>query len=509
MEGATMNVNPDIEAAIKAAKPFKKSNAEKMLDHLNTKYCVVQDGHKVRVHSFERHEHRGHVRMVSTFLHFAEFTNLYLHIRVKVKDKITTAGSFWLHHANRRQYEGIVFQPGGAEVVNYKLNLWRGFGVEPKPGDWSKMRKHMLDVMASGNREHFEYIMCWLAWAVQNPDRQAEVALVFKGKRGTGKGTLGNAMLRIFGQHGVHISHSDHLTGHFNNHLRDACCLFADEAYWPGDKKAEGNLKRLVTEPTLSIEGKGRDLVEVTNMLHVIIASERERRYVMLDVPDVHIQDSKWFEPIYTELEGGGYGAMLHDLLQHDLGEWHPRKIPANCGLLDQQARSLSALDAWWVELLESGRLWGCGYQPNPDRAVCNAYDAEVGVDWQPEKDAYGNIVGGYYKSTRMIKKPGLFDQARALVPQLRQHTTDTELGRHLAEQGCSNTKKVMRRQGWTFPPLAECRAKWDKRFPGWKWRNMALSEWQAEEADDVPEAEKADNGPETGQFRPDRQPRF
>jgi hypothetical protein len=353
------------------------------------------------------------------------------------------------------------------------------------------MKKHMLDVMASSNREQFKYIMCWLAWAVQNPDRQAEVALVFKGKRGTGKGTLGNAMLRIFGQHGVHISSSDHLTGHFNSHLQDACLLFADEAYFPGNKNAEGSLKRLITEPTLFIEGKGRDGLSVTNMLHVILASnedwvvpagERERRYVMLDVPDIHIQETKWFDPIYAELDGGGYAAMLFELLHHDLGDWHPRRIPANCGLLDQQARSLSALDAWWLELLESGRLWGCD-PSNPERAVSNSYDKEVGNAFH----------------SRIVKQAGLFDQARALVPQLRQHTTDTELGRYLGVQGCSNTKKVMRRQGWTFPELADCRAKWIERFPGWKWRNADLTEWQAEEADDAPEtAPEAEPLPET-----------
>ena len=71
-----------------------------------------------------------------------------------------------------------------------------------------------------------------------------------------GKGTLGNALVRIFGQHATHISSVDHLAGRFNAHLRDACFLFADEAWWPGDKSAEGTLKRLITEPTLFIEAK-------------------------------------------------------------------------------------------------------------------------------------------------------------------------------------------------------------------------------------------------------------
>ena len=50
---------------------------------------------------------------------------------------------------------------------------------------------------------------------------------------------------------------------------------------------------------------------------------------------------------------------------------------------------------------------------------------------------------------------------------------------------GCDNNKKVLRRAGWTFPPLKECRAAWEARYPDWKWRNPEISEWQAEEGDD------------------------
>lgn len=477
---------------------FEETRAARLtIERLNKIYCVVQDGSRVRVHSFEEYEHHGHKRLVSTLLPFQEFANLHLHIPITHKGKTTSVGSFWLHHPERRQYLGIVFKPGQGEVVDGRLNLWRGFGVKPKQGDWSLMKAHMFKVMASGNREHFEYIMKWLAWCVQHPDQRAEVALVFKGERGCGKGTLGNSMLRIFGQHGVHISSADHLTGHFNNHLRDACLLFADEAYWPGDKSAEGSLKRMITEPTLSIEGKGRDLVSVPNMLHVIIASnedwvvpsgERERRWALFEVPDTHIQEAAWFEPIYAELESGGYSAMLYDFLNYDLGDFHPRKLPKDTGLLDQQRRSLSPLDSWWVELLESGRLWGCDPR-SPDRAVCSTYDREI--------DSF------YGQTSRTVKQPGLFDQARALVPQLRNHFNDTELGRYLSKQGCDNKKKVLRRQGWTFPSLKLCRTKWEERFPAWQWRNDAITTWQAEEADDEAEAEATLQQANDGQAKP------
>jgi len=100
--------------------------------------------------------------------------------------------------------------------------------------------------------------------------------LVFQGEEGTGKGFFGRALATIFGQHGLHISSATHLAGHFNAHLRGTAYLFADEAFWPGEAANEGTLKRLITEPTLFIEAKGRDGVEEDNMLKIVMASNKE-----------------------------------------------------------------------------------------------------------------------------------------------------------------------------------------------------------------------------------------
>jgi hypothetical protein len=50
-----------------------------------------------------------------------------------------------------------------------------------------------------------------------------------------------------------------------NAHLRQISFLFGDECYAPDDKGAEGQLKRLITEPTLQIEPKVRDPVDKPN----------------------------------------------------------------------------------------------------------------------------------------------------------------------------------------------------------------------------------------------------
>jgi hypothetical protein len=149
----------------------------------------------------------------------------------------------------------------------------------------------------------------------------------------------------------------------------------------------------------------------------------------------------------------------------------------------EQRDQSLDPLDSWWVELLETGVLTGSDPH-HPHKAVCNSYTREIKIE---VRSAYGDTS----TQVRHATQRGLYDQAKLIEPKLKNFN-DHKLGRHLSQMGCDNSKKVLRKQGWSFPLLAECRAAWEKRYPNWKWRNADITEWQAEESDDVVEAIKA-----------------
>jgi hypothetical protein len=337
-------------------------------------------------------------------------------------------------------------------------------GVAPKAGDWSLMRRHILEVLAAGNSEHADYILNFAAWCVQHPAEPAEVALVFRGAEGTGRGIFGRALCRIFGQHAHQISSIKHITGNFNKHLRDCCLLFADEAFWPGYRDQEGSLKRLITEPTLFIEPKGLDAFEVKNMLHIVIVSNCDwvvpasidaRRFVVLYVAEHRKQDADWFEPLYREMNGDGLAAMLHDLLARDLADWHPRRIIRTAALRDQQLRSLDSvapIDAWWFSLLSDGVL--------PTHV---------------ERDETGHIRPTGNANSRRAYCSELFRHARECVPKLK-FESDHALGRGLRERGCTTFNSQGR--GWQFPPLGEARAAWTLKLPGHDWGDD-LEDWQ------------------------------
>ena len=125
-------------------------------------------------------------------------------------------------------------------------------------------------------------------------------------------------------------------------------------------------LKHLITEPTLPIERKFRDVETTRNLLHVIMASNNqwvvpagldERRFFVLDVDDSKQQNHEYFTALSAEIEGGGTEAMLHELLHRDISSFNFREAPRTKALADQKLLSMDPLERWWFEVLTRGRL--------------------------------------------------------------------------------------------------------------------------------------------------------
>ena len=430
------------------------------LQQLNEKYAVIGDiGGKCLVLSWVNSKVDDSLKVPSfqSFKSFAErYGNQYVTIRSRaadgtIKEEAKQLGAYWLKWAGRRSYEGIDLVPNGEPLLpGGYLNLWSGFAVPPVAGSWSLMQRHIFEVLADGNRAYAEYIFKFAAWAVQNPGDRAEVALVFRGGKGSGKGTFANALKRMFGQHGLQIFNSKHLVGAFNGHLRNCLLLFADEAFWAGDKQGESVLKGLITEPALMIEQKGVDAAPWKNRLHVIMAanadwvvpaSHDERRYAMFDASPARINDESYFNALHSELQQGGLSAMLHDLLKANLKGWHPRKIISNSeGLQHQKELSLAPIAAWWEDVLQSGAL---PFVANPDQE-CRAADILQHLKYAvgPSRDANSNALGRFLRSNSVEGK-------------------HTSLG-----------------NVYRFPDLAYCRRAWERKMGQWKWREPD-AKWQ------------------------------
>lgn len=348
-------------------QPPKPEGKDAILEEMNAQHCVVMENGKFRVFTEEfdpvlaRYFYQRSTK--------EDFQNLYCNSFVEqVNDRPTTRAQFWLKHPKRRQYKGVIFDPSGDH--DGWLNLWRGWAVEPKPGDWSLLDRLIREVLTDGDPRGYRYVLNWIAAMFQRPSEPAEVAIAFKGAKGTGKGTLGRVLQQLAGPHGLHISSPEHITGRFNSHLQNCICLFADEAFWAGDKSGEAKLKALVTEPTVAYEGKGRDAVMGKNLIHIVMASnsdwvvpaglDGERRFAVFEVNESRKDDRAFFRALNRQLDEGGRAAFLHDMLARDIEGWHPRNdIPQNSALADQKLRGMDPEFSWWYSLLYEGDLPG------------------------------------------------------------------------------------------------------------------------------------------------------
>jgi hypothetical protein len=397
----------------------------------------------------------------SSFAHLREkYSNRTVRVPGKTTDgkpswKEVPLGTWWLNHPDRRQYDQVGYWPKQT-APDGAFNLWRGFTVSPKPGDWGVMQEHIRDNICRGDEGLHKYVLQWLGFLVQKPWVPPGVAMVMRGAKGTGKGTLANGIGGLFGPHFSAVSNSEHVTGKFNAHFLHTSLLFIDEGFWAGDKRAEGVLKQLITEPTLPIERKFFDVENVPNRLHVIMASNEdwvvpargmERRFLVLDLDDKRAQDTKFFGALYKQLANGGLAAMLHDLLNVEVAEVDVRKAPRTAGLAEQLAHSLDPFEEWWLRKLQSGRL-----SPNAKtwhrisiQRLYEDYREEVGDKWAVSRTRFGL-------------------KLRAVV---------RELSIERPREGGSRVRM------YYLPSLEECRAEWDRTH------GDAAGDWPTEETSD------------------------
>ncbi len=455
------------------------------LRKLNEKHAVIADiGGKCRIISevWDPSMKRTKISKQS----FEDFRNRYRHIKVVVgqseegKPIERAAGAFWIDHPQRRQYETIVFAPG--QEVEDAYNLWRGFACDSLPGDkHMPFLNHVRDNLCSGDPEHYNYLVGWMARMVQYPDGPGEVAVVLRGRRGTGKSFFTKVLGGMFGRHFLQVSDSKHLVGSFNSHLRDTVLLFGDEAFFAGDKKHESVLKTLVTEEHLVIEGKGVDAEAAPNYVHLVLASNDdwvvpagldERRFFVMEVGEGHKQDHSYFKQIKDQLDAGGLENLLHYLLTYDLSYYEVRMVPQTRALQDQKIMSMSPETQWFYEKLWEGRVLKSD-QDWRNKVIKDAlYDDYVndlrdqGRNFRMSRTGFGKWLTRAFPEGWPQSK-----QEMAEIPWTNEHGFEVMIKKRVYV--------------YILPALEPIREHWDRNFGGpFDWPKVAPTQ---EPLDDVP----------------------
>jgi hypothetical protein len=185
-----------------------------------------------------------------------------------------------------------------------------------------------------------------------------------------------------------------------------------------------------------------------TNHPHAIDAGKLDRRSVVLEVSEEHVQDKAWFGPLYQDLEAGGYNQFLHFLQRVHLGNWHPRELIRTEESADQQDRSADPIGQWSQACIDvEGIVGGRG-----------ASHGELGRFYS-NGDLAGRLVE--YCQSRRLRVPGEREIGRNFTQLFgpRRHMRQSDKG------GAMIGDESKRPKGYDVPNAEEWRRALDRKL--------------------------------------------
>ena len=439
--GAIVDVTPPGAAALNEPEAVVEWVAE-----INKQFAIVRHGSKAVAVDFQTPTMtaRGVVYGLG-FLDVSAFRSLMNGKYAPIEQPGTKAVGLvdaWLKHPQRRQYAGLVFAPGDDTLPRGILNLWTGYAVDPVPGDVSVWLELLEAMVPSPTLRAF--VLLWLARKIQNPGDVPDTVLIFMGAKGTGKNSLFDPLITLFGRHAMLAADPELIAGRFTWHLMTLCFAVLDEAVFVGDPKQADRIKSRITAKDAHYEQKGMDpmqgvnrcaFVMLTNHDHVWQATADERRAVVVEVGESLRGDFAFWTRYHAWVKGSGPAALLHYLQRVDVSGFNPRQIPKGESL--RQQIELTALrdpgTAWWHQCLSEGEV-RCrdGVYPlsegTPTRLPRNvlreSYEQSAaarqnrnGRDWAAVSKKLKSWAGG--NGVRAVRAPALQGVSRGWLDEL------------------------------------------------------------------------------------------
>jgi hypothetical protein len=214
----------------------------------------------------------------------------------------------WLKYPKMKTYEDIGIFPPGVACPQGWLNIWKPFPSQlmvASGDDVSEQVQLVLNhiaVLCNGAPEVTNFTCGWIGHALKYPGDKS-VALVFISEEGAGKGTLidggdGRGMFaRLFGRSSILSTSTPHrdVWGTFNGQMEHAYIVNLDELEKKQSVDAAGQIKKLITDGTLTINRKGVGQYEIKSYHRFIITTNKDdpicsgkgdRRFVVIRCSD-------------------------------------------------------------------------------------------------------------------------------------------------------------------------------------------------------------------------------
>ncbi len=427
---------------------------------LNRDHAYIERGNDVCIVTKSR-DYRG--RLDLKFRNRLALAELYDSRQVnlpKISEKSVTwewvnPVKLWAKHPGRRNLRGLVNVPG-MHLSDDWLNLWDGWGTSPliKDGtpDFSGEKcqliiGHIVNIWCSGNDTVARWVLAWFADMLQNPAKKPDTAIMAYSGQGTGKSfVIEHVMARILGSAYGYEDTTDFLTARFNKRVAGKLLIYADEAFFHGDKGAADRLKAFISKKVITLEEKGKDtyetdhfarIVATTNRDHALTLDNDDRRWLILEVNEDQKKNYAYFAALEAEIAAGGVEAFHAFLLNPDLLQGiNLRETPDTPAIVKQKVQSLKSDEAFIFECLHAGTVQ-LAFDENV-REQWGADGENIGkADWHRAYLAFCKSQGDHYP-----KRDSQFAETIKKVFKGIKDGRSGNANRH-----------------WKLPPLEEARA--------------------------------------------------
>ncbi len=358
----SQEVDSIVESAFKYDNQNHSMTHAETMKHYNDKHIIIKVGSKTVVLDKETYEMQDY-KNASLFYANEKMTTRRADKKGNIVEITQNAFPIWFETTDQR-FERLVFKPDN-KISARECNLWTGYSFEEnKKGDCELYLDHIKRNICSGDESLYDFVIDWMAQTIQEPEKRPGIALALRGEQGVGKGIFANTFGNLFGEHYLYVNDLYSLTNHFNGHLANKLFVFADEAIWGGDRKAESTLKSLISEPKEVIEYKGKDAVRMDNYKRIIFATNSDwvvpvdkddRRYVVLDVAGNNKKDRGYFGRLIQEMENGGCEKLLYVLKGRDLTNRDWSKLPMTKAKVENILYGFNSISKWIYDCLDTG----------------------------------------------------------------------------------------------------------------------------------------------------------
>lgn len=303
---------------------------------------------------------------------------------------------------------------------------------------------------------------------------------------------------RIIGpNHYVLIQNQDDITGNYNGLTEDKILIVCDECFFIGDKKGANIIKNEITSHVTRIREMYKDPRHKENHKRFIFisndkggfvpAGDKSRRYFVLDCDINWIlkyfnSKAKETNPLASNVTAADYFNNLFKPTDVDFSDvvktwanflynlpistYDPRNFPLTQILFNQKINSMSPMNRWWMDLLQSAKIFG---EPDTDgnvSVICCLEEKTVTQLTIPVLyycfKKYVGTLGTSYKTYLSVSE-GTFTQTfKNLVPSMSAFRTVP------TTKMCRGTPIVVAEIQVTLPPLKELRDYFSKEVvPG------------------------------------------